>query len=198
MKTIILDLNGVVLEKADGAVIKKALAELGRIRSVVLFLAYKFGRMSPGQASLIMPIVAETENEIRFLPQAADAIRILAAARDTRLKICSNFSSKSAADEKLLARINEDCGYIFLEPGDAAMLPLNEGKGDFYRSEAAKGGDVIVVDDSMRNIRAAKKAGCRPVLISSDRGKIRRARSKYGAEAGASLYDFARRFAREQ
>lgn len=198
MKTIILDLNGVVLEKADGLVLKKAIRSFGAPRTALIFLAYKLGKMSPEQAALIMPIIAEAENEVGFLPMAPLAVELLAGVRDAKLKVCSNFASKTQADGKLSSYVNEGCGGIFGGPGDITLIPINEGKKDCFAREKASGADrVIVVDDSMRNIRAASEAGCSAVLISRDLSKRAEARRKYGAQSFGSLIEFASEYAKQ-
>jgi beta-phosphoglucomutase-like phosphatase (HAD superfamily) len=193
MKTVILDLNGVILEKADVLVIKNAIIGLGPVAALTVLAAYKTGKITPEQLYLIERFIAKTEAGIKFLPGAKDAIKALAGRKDTKIKICSNFSSQTGYDDRLREYINKNCDDLFANPDDITLLPINKQKKEFYERErnmAAPDDQVIVVDDSIHNIKAAAESGCYAVMITNNNWLSAKAKKLYGAAVHSRFCHF--------
>jgi len=172
MRVIILDVNGVIMEKADDLLIRRAMAEYGPRKTLSLIASYRFGKLTQSQRNFLHHLVAWAQDTVGYMPQALNTISALHRESDTKIKICSNFASKTDADERLIARLTEDTKIV---PENITLLSVGESKLSYYQQErmAIRKGSLWVLDDSKRNIRDAQKAGAdHALLVNARKGLV--------------------------
>jgi hypothetical protein len=173
---IILDLNGVVVEKLTMLVIKDCFSRAknvaGALAVIDALVGYKTGKLLQKHIDVIAPFF-ETGKQIKadFLPFVEDAVLDLLEYYPGSVHICSKCSiapSDAKEYESYLRNHFEKPGV----PGfaDVRLLSLvkNESKLDYFKEVKEKwpnNGKVIVFDDDPANCALAKQAGCHTVYI---------------------------------
>lgn len=197
---IIFDINGVILNDVKLSVILHAMQEYGHAKALWLLVCYKL-KFNKGVVNQhIIPIAEEQAPKAHFLPGAEKTVDKLTKLKKFDYDICSNsgVGGDVAEAEKLYRTKSSGMNRI----NHYELLPMDASKKEFYR-KASKGYRITyVVDDSLRNIKAAYELdmeyrnddtlNCKieRIFISKNANERKIAHERYGARCFETLVGF--------
>lgn len=199
-KKIILDINGVILNDIKLSVVLHTVQKHGRAKALYLLACYMLKVNKNKVNEYIIPIAEQQAPRAHFLPGAEKAVEGLTSLDLFDIDICSN--SGVGNNSKYTEFQYRDKSKGMNRINHYELLPIDASKKEFYR-KSSKGYNVTyVVDDSLRNIKAAYELDMKTInndeinsvihrmFISKNKKERKIAAEKYGAVCFMTLSGF--------
>lgn len=189
-KKVILDINGVILNRVELSIVLHALEKHGHLKALYLLMCYKLNLRREYAHSHIVPIAQKQAHKAEFLPRAQQALDALTKTPNLDIDICSNSGLDGNATYTEFQYRNKSHGMNQIN--QYCLLPIDSSKREFYKAASQGYSETLVVDDSIRNIKDAFELGLQPVLITKNKIKAQFAKKKYQARVFPNLELFYR------